>query len=305
MRWIPALLVGCAATLAAADTPKPVKAAKPPSWTKIPTDKYRCSRYAPGIGPTDKLRVFAPPGKPMIFTMAARAPDRSKVTYHADALPPGATVDAKGKFSWTIPKDETGSWDITLYAESAGGSVSYAFTLAIAEPDLVLAWHTGGMGSYEPDCAHRIMDYGFSDLDGDGQRDLVYVEGDEKDDSASSGSYVQHVERRVGAKFDGIDRKIANGSIKIVTLPDGKPAVSVESSCCCSDTVDIYRITPTGVDSLLSASGQDCSDYRAIDYELDNQRRIHRVITRFRDGPPSDPPSERAYRWTKGAFEPE
>jgi hypothetical protein len=291
------LVLFALSTVASADTPK-AAAGKLPEWTKLPVDKYRCTRYAPGIGPDDSLRVFAPPGKPMIFTIAARSRDRSKVTYRADGLPPGATLDAKGKFNWNIPKDATGSTSITLYAESASGAATYSFAIAIADPDLVLAWRYG-MGGFEPDCQHRIMSFEFSDVDADGQRDLVYVEGDEKDDSPGTGKHTRHVMRRLGAKLDGIDRVVPNGTLEAVTLPDAKPAMLTESSCCCIDEAHIWRITATGVDTIVSASGGGSCSGSGIEIEKNAKGQVNRIVERSgsEEGTPT------AWVWKHGAFE--
>lgn len=292
------VVVGIAAP-AAAEAPKaPVS----PRWTKLPADKWRCSRYAPLIGSPTQLTVYAPAGKPVIFTMAAASRDRTKIAYRADGLPAGATVDARsGRFTWQIPTSATGSWSITLVATTAkGAEIRSAFTLAIAEPRLVAAWRAG-MGSFEPDCQHQITDIKFVDVDGDGTEDLVYTEGDETDDSANSGSYAQHVRRGVGAKFDAIDRVLPYGELAVAATPDGRRVVTVTSSCCCRADLAIYRITPTGADELLQVTGEECRGYDALTVTRDAKGAITRVDARLGD---DDAPSKASHVWRRGRFEP-
>jgi hypothetical protein len=275
-------------------------AAKPPRWTKLPSDKWRCSRYAPLLGSPKQFTVHAPAGKPVIFTMGAASRDKTKITYSADGLPAGAIVDPKtGRFTWQIPKDATGSSQITLIATtSKGAEIRSPFTLTIADPRLVAAWRAG-MGSFEPDCQHQITGFSFEDLDGDGTADLLYTDGDEQDDSANSGSYVQHVRRGIGEKFDAIDRALPNGSLSVETTPDGKRVVVIESSCCCQASLTIFRITPTGADQLLSAGGEDCRGYTAIEVER-GAKGIEKVHTQSGD---DDAPTKQTHVWRRGRYE--
>lgn len=267
-------------------------------FTKGPDDKYRCSRYAPAVSKSEALRVFAPPGKPMVFSFAAVASDRSAVKYRAEGLPSGARVDAQGKFAWAIPVDANGTWTITLVAETTtGGKSTSSFTLAIAEPDLVVAWRSG-MGSYEPDCTQRISRYFFRDLDGDGKTDLVYTTGDQADDSANQGSYVTHVRLRTGDRFDPVPRTLAADDLDVVTLPDGKPAVVVRKSCCCMADIWIVRLTAAGADELLRAGGTECRGYRALEVETNANGHVHRVVTRSG----GDTPSIETWSWRNGSF---
>lgn len=273
---------------------------KAPEWFKRPNDKYRCTRYTPGIGPDTELRVYAPPGKPMMFSIAATHGAR----YRAEGLPPGATLDAKsGLFSWKIPKDATGSWHVKLIAENAGGSISSPLVIEIASPDLVAAWRVGIAG-FEPDCTARIMELEFRDVDGDGKRDLIYTIGDESDDSANSGSFVRHVQRGLGDHFDGIDRTLPWGSLDPTVAPDGAPAVVIEHTCCCRHELSIWKITPAGADPLLETGGEECRSYQAIELEHDKAGHITRVITRAGDDV-EGAPSEQRWHWTGKLYQQE
>ncbi len=324
--------IACALIVAVALAVAPAEAGAGPvvRWTKRPDDRYRCTRYAPGVSASDPLRVFAPPGKPMIFTMAARSSDRKPVTYRAHGLPPGATVDRKGKFAWTIPPDATGSWSITLIAESASGATATtSFTLAIADRDLIAAWNTG-MGAFASDCTAYISAYEVRDIDADGLTDLIYTTGDQADDSASSDSYRTHIRRRIGARFsppasppgstlagrsapavpsgpglpsgalgfDRVEREIPAAALRVVTLPDGKPAIVATKSCCCLADLWIYRVTATAIDELLHVDGTDCVSYEPVETETNATGQVHRVIARSGD----DPPSVDRWVWRRGAF---
>ena len=277
-------------------------AAAPPSirFTKGPDGKYRCTRYAPGITKSDPLRVLAPAGKSMIFSYAAVASDRSKVSYRADGLPPGAIVDAKGLFTWKIPADAKGTWTITLVAESPTAKATQTFTLAIAEPDLVAAWRAG-MGNYEPDCSNRLSGYDFLDVNADGKTDLVFTIGDESDDSANQGSYRSFIRLRTATGgFDTVERIVTSGSMDPVTLPDGKPALVIKESCCCIANLWVVRITATGADELASVAGTDCLDFTPIETETNAKHQLHRIITRFSSG---DAKTETVHVWRNGRFE--
>lgn len=270
---------------------------KPPEWFKRPDDKYRCTRYAPGIGRDDQLRVYAPPGKPMMFSIAATR----GAHYRGEGLPPGATLDAKsGLFSWKIPKDATGSWHVKLFAENAGGAISTPLVIEIASPDLVAAWRAG-MGGFEPDCQARIMDFQFRDVDGDGAADLVYTTGDEHDDSANSGSFVRHVRRRIKDQFDTTDLTLPWGSLDPIVTPAGAPAVLIEHTCCCRHEISIYQITRDGAEELLEAVGEECRAYQAVELERDKAGHIIRVTTRA--GDEEDHPLEAHWRWTGKRYE--
>jgi hypothetical protein len=270
---------------------------KAPEWFKRPDDKYRCTRYAPGVGPDDGLRVYAPPGKPMMFSIAATRGAR----YRADGLPPGATLDARsGVFSWKIPADATGKWNVKLVAENAGGAISSPLTIEIASTEIVAAWKAG-MGGFEPDCSTRIRGFEMRDVDGDGAADLVYTTGDDKDDSANSGSFIVHVQRRVGDHFDGVDRTLPWGSIDTTVTPAGATAIVTESSCCCRHELSIHQITAKGVEELLDAVGEDCRNYQAVELERDKAGRITRVTTR--GGDDEAHPVEVHWHWTGKRYE--
>jgi hypothetical protein len=264
-------------------------------FTKVPDGKYACTRYAPQSEQSSGLHVFAPPGKLMMFSFAAVASDRSKVAYRADGLPPGATVDAKGVFSWQIPATAKGKWTITLVAESPTAKATHAFTLSTAEPDLVAAWRAG-MGSYEPDCAKLVRGYSFDDVDGDGKTELVFTIGDAADDSANTGSNVTYVRKRTARGFDTVERIIPSGGFETVTLPDGKPALAVQSSCCCMDHVWIVRVTATGVDELGNDTGDACSSKR-LELVTNAKGQLHRIVTYGTDG------TRHVKSWQDGRFE--
>ncbi len=290
--WRLAIAVVVASGVASAGAPKP------PEWFKRPDDKYVCTRYSPGSRPGEPLHVLAPPGKPMIFTIAATR----GAQYRATGMPEGATLDAKtGRFTWTIPKDAIGSAKITLYAENAAGAISTTFTLEIASPDLVEAWRAG-MGSFEPDCANRIVEWEVVDVDGDGARDLVYTTNDVRDDTPGSSGAVTHARRRVGDHFDAVDRTVMSGGRELITTPDGHRALAIYHSCCFQLEFKIQRVTADGVDTLFEASGsEEVADGKPIELVHDAGGKVKAVIVR--QG--RETVTTATSRWHDGKYEPE
>lgn len=300
MRFLACCIVAVAARIAVA-APAPAQPGSPPRWTRLPDDKYRCTRYAPqrydGKG---TLVVHAPPGKPMTFKMTAASTDRSKVSYRADRLPGDASVDARtGQFTWNIPRDATGKHAISLVAESAaGGKASHGFTIAIAEPDLIAAWRAG-MGSFEPDCRRAIYGYDVRDVDGDNQRDLVWREVDETDRSGFSGTV--QVRRGVAGKFDSVAREIEGQALEAIRTPDGKAAVAIHRSCCCTAELWIKRITPAGVDDLFEATAPTCPG--GLELERDARGRVTRIVRRAPDEIDPAQLVETTYTWSGQGYE--
>ena len=269
-------MVMLAARIASADT------TKPPEWLKLPDDKYHCTKYAPGWTDHKPLHVLAPPNKPMMFSIAATR----RATYKAEGLPPGATLDPKtGVFKWQVVDRPGAVWKMNLFALNAGGSVASPLEIEVAGPDLVAAWKAG-MGSYEPECGNLLVAYEFRDVDGDGASDLVYTTGDDKEGR----SYETHIRRRLGERFDTVDRKLPAGSLEVVTTPDGKRAVMLRDSCCMRFELSIHRITPTGATELLAVDGSEETDN--LEIERNAAGSVTAVIVRGT-----------AYKWHGGRFE--
>jgi hypothetical protein len=72
--------------------------------------------------------------QPLIFTISATDPDNDSLTYTATGLPPGASFDVFGTFSWTPTAAQVGTFNNIAFnvSDGRGGTASETIGITVA-----------------------------------------------------------------------------------------------------------------------------------------------------------------------------
>ena len=240
-----------------------------PKWTNGPSEAYRCTRSIPQPKPPgEPLEATFLQDEHFDFMLHADASDGSTVTYAANDLPAGATLDAEsGRFSWPMKAKANERTTITFVATTPNdGRAEWPVTFVAADDDRDLAWRLG-VGVAKPDCEEQKRHEGDAwtilDLDGDGHVDALLSLGG-----------LHHVAEvrwyRDGRWTPGFTREDVDVEAKTAT--DGATVLVMKGGCCGHSDLQFARFDPAlddfgevGGCTVLEGGGEVCHNELALD----------------------------------------
>lgn len=259
-----------------------------PVFTSGPERAFNCTHYLDGevewkkpaqVEPGDPMALHLPVDKVVKLKLATKR----KATFSLETPPPGAKL-VGANFEWKVAGTAGQKFTFAFVATEGDAVTRWPITVTIADAKLFTAW-SAGMGSVWPDCTvYTSASYDVVDLDGDGRDDVIY--------GTLGGDAVQrHVMLQRGDKLKFTE---ALACIDCAPEPriakDGTRLLVSEHTCCCVNTVVIWRLdgdTATQLRSfdLRQACGME-NEPPPDSYELatDAKQRVTGITIRMTGG---------------------